>query len=105
MPLVPPPLPPMFPWMSAALAESMTSSQYGQSFRDEATQLPFVPIIVNDSDLAKMTENVIKEAEQVNDEQLQYYKDVLKQDIPQQLKDLFQPLYCKLCILTVTFLS
>lgn len=92
----------MFPWMSPALAESMTSSQFGQNFREEASNLPFVPIIVNDADLAKMTENVIKEAEQVKSHQLQYYKDVINQDLPQSLKDMFQPLYCKLCTLTLS---
>lgn len=64
--------------------------------------LPFVPIIVNDADLAKMTDKVIKEAEQVKSHQLQYYRDVINQDLPQALKDLFQPLYCKLCLLTLS---
>lgn len=101
-PLQPPPLPPMFPWMSQALHESMTTSQFGQNFKEEASNLPFVPVVVNDSDLAKMTENVIKEAEQWNNHQLQYYKAVINQDLPQKLKDMFQPLYCKLCTLTLS---
>ncbi|ODN02512.1 Zinc finger matrin-type protein 3 [Orchesella cincta] len=101
-PLLPPPLPPMFPWMSPALAKSMTSSPFGKSFEKEASNLPFVPIIVNDADLLKMTENVAKEAEEVNNLSLQYYKEVMKLNLPKALKDQFQPLFCKLCILSLS---
>jgi len=103
-PLAPPPLPPMFPYMSVELAQSLEqgASQCGQSFEKEKSELPFVPVIINDDDLKKMTETVktqTEESKSVMDKL--FYKDILDPNMPQGLRDMLQPLYCKLCKLTV----
>jgi hypothetical protein len=103
-PLEPPPLPPLFPYLSMELAQSLeqSASQCGQSFEKEASDLPFVPVIINDDDLKKMTEQVKTQTEESKGMDRLLYKDIIDPNMPKALREMFQPLYCKLCKLTVS---
>jgi len=103
-PLAPPPLPPLFPYLSPELAQSFQEGaiQCGQSFDHNSVDLPFVPIIVSDSDLKKMSEQIRTKVEDNRAKNLLLYEDIINPSAPKALKDMFQPLYCKLCKLTVS---
>lgn len=103
-PLLLPPLPPLFPYLSPKLAQSLHdgATQCGTSFVEESNNLPFIPVIIDDTDLKKMTESVKTQFEETRQQNLLLYEDIIDPSWPKELRDMFQPLYCKLCKLTVS---
>jgi hypothetical protein len=103
-PLIPPPLPPLFPYLSQELAQSLHDGAKlcGKSFVEESIDLPFIPVIVNDKDLKTMISSVKTQFEETQQRNLLLYEDIIDPTWPKELRDLFQPLYCVLCKLTLS---
>jgi len=104
-PLQPPPMPPPFPWLNPDLAASLSAGEAEYGGGKEKEVLPFVPVVITTADLNKMTETIKQEADDVKGKNLLLYEDIIDNKLPKQLKEMFQPLYCKLCTLTVSNFS
>jgi len=98
-PLQPPPMPPVFNWQNSNIKPPASIAELKVS----EPNLPFIPIPADKIDLVQMTKVMEEEKAAANAATINTLKQqgIIEVSWPKSLIDLFQPLYCKLCTLTV----